>query len=496
MKRKSSSENNPKKNATDFTETLDSIVSKKYGFGSMNLSPIQRSTYKKWIKGFFLQKNYEIDANINSIKKYKLEDWVNIFGSIYIKADVDRSASSLWLDVIDTSSYTAECIRREEYKKALDSIPDVFCQLLCFVAKYSIYLSDDILNREGIDLRSENSDDLFITKWILMKYPDVCSVCVKNPCICSSQKVEKELRNEKYDIAETISTRMMKFKNWENKRNNIEDYNLEKLFNMFSKIYGGVHHDTPISSICLHLFEELGEVSKMLLIINVILLQRDKSISFLDYDRSLKYLNNNLKEEIADIVSLIMTLINKINLIFRSTYPHYHCLHYEWDELDINDNIFKKITISELLFNRFYNLEKGRFYCPECMSEKCSPACGAASLIGEIDAAMEKERELMHEIKTALGHERRRYPRKPLSVKAMFENKELHIVNMSKDNIGFLSDHLFSLSDVIPITIKHKGTEEIFKAKITRPCNTDTDITGFNYFYGAKIIDSKKYRQE
>ena len=326
------------------------------------------------------------NISFEDVQKYQLEDWVRIFGRIYKKADAERTASSLWLDVIDESANIAEFVRRDEYKKAIDNMPNVFCRLLCFVAKYSINLTDDILEHEGINLSSPDYNENCLTEWVLRKFPCLCSVCAKKPCVCPSSRADVENRDEEFKIGEVITARMLKHKSWEIQiEGKINTFSLEKLFDMFCDIYGGVHYDPPISSICFHFLEEVGEVAKLLLALDNIQIMKTQGNGKYEDDR--EYLNNNLKEEISDVISWIGAIINKINYIFRSTYPHYHCL---LDESSCHDKLFQRITPSELIFNRYFDNVSNQFICPHCRSSNCSPSCKQRRLIAETEKKEEK----------------------------------------------------------------------------------------------------------
>ena len=424
------------------------------------------------------------NSRLEEIKEYRLEDWVKTFGDIYGNANAERNASLLWLEVIAESSNIAEYVRREQYKRAIDTIPDVFGCVLSFVAKYSINATDKVIQDEGIDLRSDEDSSLYFTEWILKRYPGSCSVCAEKPCICPASRYETEARFENSDFAEMISTLLMKQKGWENEiADNITSYNVERLFNMFDEIYGAAHHDQPVSSICFRFLEEVGEVARLLLSFNNI--QTLKMKDDRPYEEESKYLNNALKGEVSDVVSWIMALIGRINFIFRLTYPHYQRIHGKESPTDIT---YQHMTLSELLLNRFYDIESEKFTCPHCASEECSPQCKENRLINETEKELRTEDELMHEIRKAMGHEKRKYLRKKTQIQSTLDGKEINIVDIGKNNVGFLSNEVSALSEEKNITIEQNNAKEYLTLKITRPSNADNEVTGFKYFHGAEIL--------
>jgi hypothetical protein len=426
-----------------------------------------------------------IDTGLKGIREYRLEDWVNIFARMYASADADRDASSLWLDVLDESSNVAEYVRREEYRKAIDTVPDVFARLLSFVAKYSANATDATVENEGIDLRPEDDGAPYLTAWVLKKYPAVCSVCARKPCICPSSRYERETRNEDVRIPEIIPTSLRKYKIWEDEVvPKIDSFTVEALFSMFNEIYSGVQRDPPISSICFHFLEEVGEVAKLLLSFNNIQILRMKNNG--SYRENLDYLNIHLKSEISDVISWIMALINKANFIFRSTYPHYHCV---LSQEKVPGPEFRHMTLSELMLNRFYDHQGRRFLCPHCESEKCSPQCRENRLIAETENRMKREHDLMHEVRKALGRERRSCPRKKTKIPANLNGHEINIVDMGKDNLGFLCNEVLSLNDEWETVIVQGDTGEWLRFRITRAAIADVKKTGFDYFCGAVVVN-------
>jgi NTP pyrophosphatase (non-canonical NTP hydrolase) len=424
------------------------------------------------------------NSKLKEIKEYRLEDWVKIFGDIYGNANAERNASLLWLEVIAESSNIAEYVRREQYRRAIDTIPDLFSYLLSFVAKYSIYATDNVIQNEGIDLRSDEDSSLYLTEWILKEYPGCCSVCAKKPCICPASRYESEARFEDSNFAEMISTRLMKQESWENEiADNIASYNVERLFNMFNEIYGAPHHDQSVSSICFRFLEEVGEVARLLLSfdsIRILRMKKDPS-----YEEDAKYLSNALKGEVSDVISWIMALISKVNFIYRLTYPHYQRIHGKESTTDIT---YQHITLSELLLNRFYDIESDKFTCPHCASEECLPQCKENRLINETENVLRREDELMHEIRKAMGHEKRKYLRKKTQIRTTLDGKEINIVNIGKNNIGFLSNEVSARSEEKNITIEQNDAKEYLTLKITRPSDADNEVTGFKYFHGAEIL--------
>ena len=427
--------------------------------------------------------------DLNRVNRFMLEDWVTTFGVIYSEVDFDRTATSMWLDVIGESSKVAEFIRREEYKKSLDTLSNVFCRLLSFVAKYSLNASDTIATKEGIDFRPWDNNNFYITKWLLKRYPGLCSMCANNPCICPSLRPDRETGSEKSNIGDIIAIRLKKYDNWENEiSNKISSFNVEKLFKMFNDIYGVIHYGQSITSLCARFLEEVGKVTELLLSIDDIQILKAENKSPDSFENNLRYLNNNLKEEISDIILWIMALINKIN--FTS-------YNFFLEKKMSGDRTFKNITLSELLFNMYFDKESNKFICPSCLSDKCTPNCRKEVLIAKVEGDIKEEANLLHEIKRAQGQEKRKCRREKTNILTKLENDDLLIVDMGEHNIGFLSNCMFSPDDERLVKIRKNDTEQVIKFRITRPTNADNNFTGYNYFYGAEILGAEiLYRED
>jgi NTP pyrophosphatase (non-canonical NTP hydrolase) len=449
-------------------------------------------------------------AKIDEIKKYKLEDWVKIFGEMNRNADADRNASSLWLDVIKESTTLAEHVRKDEFQKAIETIPDVFSRLMSFVAKYSINLTPAVIRDEGIDLRSDTDSGLSLTEWVLDKYPGVCSSCAQKPCVCHSLRYEWSTKKDSYKFAETMKTLLMKRRSWESEiTGRIDQFSLENLFKMFNEIYTSVHHDPPMSSLCFHFFEEVGEVADLLLsfnsiqyaktnakdcgersvVLNLVSNRAEQEGTGDSHKKNLRYLNNVLKSEISDVVSWIIALINKINCLIRATHSYYNRMI---DQENNSDITYKQITLSELLLDRFYDNRIEKFVCPFCKSERCSPQCKQNRIIQDIENKVRREDDLMYEMRRATGQERRKCVRKSTDDRIRLGNDDIYIVDISENNMGFLSNTMLSLNEEKEIIINQKNMEECIKIKITRPARADTKKTGFQYFHGAEILAREK----
>lgn len=419
------------------------------------------------------------------VKTFSLEKWVEIFGRIYQDADKERSASSLWFDVMEESNELAEFVRRDEYNKAIDVMPNVLCRLFRFIAKYSENVTEQVVDAEGIDLRSKNRNGLFVTEWVLRQYPGLCSVCAQKPCQCPSSRAEQEKRNGNGNLKEDHIIRLREI-NWafNNMAQEMHTYDAEKLCDLLNEIYCGVQDDRAVSSLCDQFLEDVGEVSKVLLSFgNIQLVKESRSaVNYLKYRR---YLNDNLKEKISSVISRSMALVNKFNLILRSTDPH----GQSSDADNAQQNPVRSMTISQLLFQRFYHEEKNSFVCPYCGSDKCTSACNEIRLILALERTVDEYGKKLFEVRQVLGPtmDNRISDRVAITVETELDDHPIQIVNLGEFNAGFLCNMNYPLNDIKTITVKQNNSAERLTCRITRPVIAGQN-TGYQYFYGAEIL--------
>ena len=81
----------------------------------------------------------------------------------------------------------------------------------------------------------------------------------------------------------------------------------------------------------------------------------------------------------------------------------------------------------------------------------------------------------------------RRVIRKKTNTRCQVDGNDIVIVDISKENLGFLSNIQFIYNEVRTINIKHDYLSEIIEFVVTRSMIADGK-TGFNYFIGADIL--------
>jgi TIR domain len=83
----------------------------------------------------------------------------------------------------------------------------------------------------------------------------------------------------------------------------------------------------------------------------------------------------------------------------------------------------------------------------------------------------------------------RQVARKSTVKHALVDGSDIEIVNISRSNLGFLSNTKLVYNDVRTITIKHDYLSEIVKFVVTRAVYTVRNTSAYRFFYGAEILE-------
>lgn len=177
-----------------------------------------------------------------SYENWSLDDWVNMFKTIYGKQNKGVSDEILLLHLVEEVSELAEDLRKEHIKPrknkkgelegVLINVPDSFAWLTTLLFKRGTSLQEIVWH----------------------KFPNVCPYCFyEKNCICISQMVYMAQEEREKTLDTTYR------KNREKMPKTL--YEWEKMFN---RIYGNVNRIQSTPQIGFHLMEEVGEISKEL----------------------------------------------------------------------------------------------------------------------------------------------------------------------------------------------------------------------------------------
>lgn len=232
-------------------------------------------------------------------ENWNLDEWVQSFYERGNKKVQDQSPIDIWLHFVETAgTRIAEFIRREKYQQTIESLGEAFGWLSCFIKKFD-----------------ETNAIQSLSSILWTKYPGVCYACVEKipkkdvesknyvSCICLGMKetVGEEKRNDLLEIAQEKKPKPKTIDEWAN---------------MIKTVYQNAHSVLPISAICLHFIEEVGEVTRELFQIDEL---EKNNVTGEENASKLK----KLEEEIADATSWIFGLLNKVDQQFEKARNYY-----------------------------------------------------------------------------------------------------------------------------------------------------------------------------
>jgi len=177
-----------------------------------------------------------------------------------------------WVQIVNDVTILGEQLRRNRRSEGAARAARVLFRLLEFLGYY-LYTKgaqgdDEFADAVAKDLRRESYRDLFSngpregpTRWILAKYPHVCSKCGEKPCHCLLWPWVLEERRESpgpyepfREKAELARARLRDEK--ENTR-----MSLAEMLAMFEGIYKNSYYHQEAWKVGMHLSEELGEAT-------------------------------------------------------------------------------------------------------------------------------------------------------------------------------------------------------------------------------------------
>ena len=266
--------------------------------------------------------------NATNFNEVPLDTWIHFFNEIFevrnnqLKSSGSENARFMWLKVIEHSTRIAEAIRKREFFDAVSSISRVFCWICGFVKN-----NPELLGTEN------TTTPLADILW--HKYPRTCAYCT--PIMTEEIKEVIERRQALPCLCEP---NMEKVRNKKATAINLEEYrelerpnSLDDWSNMFVTIYRQRCSLTSLESICFHFLEEVGEVLTMMQMIANFNTNFTKNMSVADikkntifkeffkdlinkpdakYDEFVNLMRISLDDEIADVLSWLFSLVEKL----------------------------------------------------------------------------------------------------------------------------------------------------------------------------------------
>lgn len=273
-------------------------------------------------------------------KNWTLDEWGYKFDcSEEIFQNLDPANN--WLFFVEIAARIAEYVRDERYNDLITELGKAFRRLCCFVKFYS---NSD--SKKAIQFENTLSDMFWY------KYPGVCYHCTHKfnikeiereeflRCVCLAitkpDKAEQEIRSKHLKTAR-------------NRKSGKKPKNVDEWANMIKEIYGPNHQHLSLSSICLHFLEEVGEVSENIRNLKNITLEAERR-------KEIK----KLQKEIADCLSWILGLLNKLDQFLEKSRIYYKNLISRDDQIkNIAEERLKNLIPSEI-FHNILEEERGK----------------------------------------------------------------------------------------------------------------------------------------
>jgi NTP pyrophosphatase (non-canonical NTP hydrolase) len=269
--------------------------------------------------------------NTTNFKSVPLDvnGWMDFFNEIFeirnrqFRKAGNENARFMWLKVMEHSTRIAEAIRKREFFDAVSSVARVFCWICGFVKNNAELLGTEATLTPLADI-------------IWHKYPRVCAYCVppltgdvkeiidrRQGLSCSCEPRERERERNKKAVA-TYLDEYRKLK---------RPISLDDWSDMIIAIYGQRCSLTSLESICFHFLEEVGEVLTMMQMIasfhtnfprgtpigdikrKIIFKEFFKDLIYrreTQYDDFVDLMKTSLRDEIADVLSWLFSLVEKL----------------------------------------------------------------------------------------------------------------------------------------------------------------------------------------
>lgn len=208
------------------------------------------------------------------IDKTSIDDVAKTLGSLYKQVTIAKDPMYAWVQIVNDVTILGEDLRRGRHTEGAGRACKVLFRLLEFVGYYLHEHPVRPKSRQHTfadflahDLRRTSSTRVFSngppegpTRWILAKYPRVCSKCAKQPCECLLKPWVFENRREdpgpyqEYREAADAARRRLA-------ENPGKPLTLLGMLDMFVDIYQNSYYREQPAHLGMHLTEELGEAT-------------------------------------------------------------------------------------------------------------------------------------------------------------------------------------------------------------------------------------------
>lgn len=238
-----------------------------------------------------------------------LEDIGVKLGKVYKKVKISQEPMFAWVQIINCVTVLGENLRRGRNKEAVDSSGKLLMRLLEFIGYYlkihkttgdsefSDCVAKILRHRSYTKYYKANNLQEGPTRWLLAKYPYVCSKCGELPCHCLIMPWVLENRRENPEPYIINFKQKAEGARLKLARKKIKLFTLESLIYHFQGIYKNSHYFQEPWEIGMHLSEELGEATI--------------ELSRLELFWRAKKQNYDIRKDLTDIINITQDKINK-----------------------------------------------------------------------------------------------------------------------------------------------------------------------------------------
>lgn len=304
---------------------------------------------------------------------WQLEKWAKGFYSVYGINDDKKYYSDIWLPATSHASTVAEGVRLNKHEDTIYYLGNVLAWVLSFVERFRLDLNVSKAGRSTLRKHGECWTD-----WILHKFPGVCHICGKSPCICATLRDVMELRKgeRKFEFESLMKTREKPIKQAYAKmvQRGEASRTMPQLFDMFKEIYGGTLWGMDISDIAFHFVEEIGEVSKEISYLEAICggHTKDDWGNYVEITKGVRVWDKysivclGLMHELADVFSWVTALCFKACQLSSEQWQSRDVLIKLYTGQILQDKGRHSVTITG---------DRIKFVCRYCEEETCSSGC-------------------------------------------------------------------------------------------------------------------------
>lgn len=294
---------------------------------------------------------------------------------------MQRPVLFTWLRVLKHATAACEGVRKSDWDIALEEVGTTIVWWLAFIAKLNELRSSDD------DGESIFAIPLSPSEIVWNKYPTVCPIefglgtrdgrepaWSQRPgtqCTCLARKEEVENRPK----AEKQRARRLLW-SFAARNQSRQPGSIADLDEMLRRIFAGPTYALSASEIALHLMEEVGEVSQALAEATISKAVTRENMDDKEFRRERKNKILGIAEELADVFSWAVTLVDKIRLGLSSFDKYFARRERRTDPTTLRrirrlvQRGANNINIAEIIWHK-YGAEFDELRCSECGKRQC-----------------------------------------------------------------------------------------------------------------------------